>query len=251
MITNKGRTAKHCIGLLRALLVLSAAFVSFFAIAQTNVQATDQTQGFGTLFTEPDEREYMDFLRDELIRNQQLATFNIDEDVIPDIPEEIQTEETAPEIITYKFGGLMTRINGNRMIWLNNNQIPEQDLPGNMSLVTTASGVVLNIRAEGVNYALKAGQSIDLNNGVIREPFEEPETVNSQPLNTVSDDSEADAEAETNTDVEASTQENITVASEENQTVLGAILDQLSPNDEELSDEQLQQALEILTEQER
>jgi len=122
-------------------------------------------QEFGTLFTSPEEREYLDYLREDFVIRSQLATFNIDEDVIPDIPEADIIVETDIEVLEYQFGGIMTRINGNRMVWLNGEQVAEATLPGNLNLVNSPSGAQLRILHNDQVYLIKPGERLNLNSG--------------------------------------------------------------------------------------
>ena len=142
--------------------------------------ATSQAQEskLGTLFTSPEEREYLDYLRKDFVTRSELATFNIQEDVIPDIPvTEEEPGNAEPEIIEYRFGGVMTRINGNRIAWLNDKQTAESDLPSTMRLVNSESGTtLLNIRANGRAYQLKPGQIINLETGSINESSQNPDS---------------------------------------------------------------------------
>lgn len=131
-----------------------------------------QPVAFGKVFTSPEEREYLDYLREEFVRNSQSATFNIEEDVIPDIPVQEETQEAAPEITEYKFGGIMTGVNGSRMIWLNGRRVAERDLPGSMSLASTGSGNLLNISANGTLYQLKPGQTLNVQAGSVTDSYQ-------------------------------------------------------------------------------
>jgi len=212
-------------------------------------------QEMGILFTEPEEREYLDFLRDEFVRNSQLATFDIDEDVIPDIPIVEETEAAPEEIIRYKFGGIMVRLNGSRMIWLNENQVAESDLPGNMALIETLTGTLLNIRANGTSYQLKPGQTINLSQGTISDAYqlraEEDSDQSSDPGSEDNDLGAAIIEETANTEaIVAVTQTGSESGEPDAQTELDAILGQLNPEGGEYTDEQLQQALDMLTAQE-
>lgn len=207
-------------------------------------------QDIGTLFTTPDEREYLDFLRRDFVTRSQLATFNIQEDVIPDIPVPAETESEAPEVTQYRFGGVMTRINGNRMVWLNGQQTAERDLPGNLSLATQAGLTVLLINSNGTTYQLKPGQSINLQAGQVSESRQDAAATNSNE-DTATSTSNANT-AEPDVDTEAP-QTSDTIMAEETSD-LEVVLQQLETGNEELTDEELteeqrQQALDILTEQ--
>lgn len=137
----------------------------FWCISIAIITAPAQAQEFGTLFTTPEEREYLDYLRDEFVRRSEQTTFNINEDVIPEIPDEVVVEEAAPEVTQYSFGGIMVRRNGSRMVWLNGRQILEDDLPGNISITDGNANTQLRIRANNNNYLLKPGESININTG--------------------------------------------------------------------------------------
>ncbi len=130
-----------------------------------------QAQTFGKVFTSQEEREYLDYLRDDFVTRSQLRTFNIDEDVIPDIPDAVVTEE-APVVVTYKFGGIMTRINGNKMVWLNGQQIAENNLPPDFSLVNSNLGPLLRITSEGRRFELKPGQTINMQSGLVTDSYQ-------------------------------------------------------------------------------
>lgn len=234
---------------------LSNALLKIVTVLAVLFPMMAPAQEMGILFTEPEEREYLDFLRNEFVRDSQLATFDIDEDVIPDIPI-VEEEQAAPEeIVRYKFGGIMVRLNGSRMIWLNESQIAESDLPGNMALVETLTGTLLNIRANGTSYQLKPGQTINLNQGIISDAYQlraDDESDLNSNLNTEDNDlgasiNEDGAPEET---IVAVTETNSSPEETEAQTELGAILDQLNPDGGEFTDEQLQQALDMVTAQE-
>jgi len=145
------------------MLKLFTATALIFGISGFSLTAHAQT--FVKVFTSQEEREYLDYLREDFVSRSQLTTFNIDEDVIPDIPDAIVTEEVATEVTSYKFGGIMTRINGNRMVWLNGEQVAEAALPENLSIVSSQSGVQLRILQSDQVYLIKPGEQLDLNNG--------------------------------------------------------------------------------------
>lgn len=132
-------------------------------------------QGIGTLFTSPQERQYLDYLREENLRQSRASTFNIQEDVIPDIPivQDEVVEEARPEVALYQFGGIMVRRNGSRMVWLNGSQVAESELPGNMTLVVSGGDTLLSIRANGNIFRLKPGQTADVTGNRVLEPFQQ------------------------------------------------------------------------------
>ena len=206
-----------------------------------------QAQNYGTLFTTPDEREYLDYLREEFVRTSQLESFNIQEDFIPEIPvvEEV-VEESRPEISEYRFGGIMVRLNGNRMVWLNGNQVSESDLPGNMSLQESASGMLLNIRTENGTFRLKPGQVFNVISGTVSDAFQASPPSAQVPRATTPEPPVAAAPV-----TEAPVPETASASAEvpADPSDLAAILEQLNAGEEEFSEDQLQQALDILTQQ--
>lgn len=209
---------------------------------------------FGTLFTSPQEREYLDYLREEFVRNSQMDSFNIQDTVIPDIPV---TEETttvpAPAITEYRFGGIMALRNGNRMVWLNGSQIAENDLPDNMVLVEIGSGTSLSISVDGNTYLLKPGQVFNTGAGRIQESFERmnPSSNSEATATPVPVDSPDQLENADSVTVLVESESEITAenVTAQEQSELAAILEQLDSGEEGFSEAQLQQALEILTQQ--
>lgn len=212
-----------------------------------------RAQDIGTLFTSPEEREYMDYLRQDFVIRSQMATFNIEEDVIPDIPPESQqvVAEAPPVVQEYKFGGIMMRLNGSRMVWLNGSQIAESDLPGNMRLVDSASGTLLSITVDNRNFLLKPGQAMSTSAGTVQESFQQsastpvpaaPAAVAPAPAPGAGGDGAASAPAPE--------QETTMVASsEDDPSDLAAVMERLNLDEENISDDQRQQILDILTEQ--
>lgn len=142
----------------------------FFVLGNTPVLA--QEQSIGTLFTTPEQREYLDYLRREFVARSQLNNFNIQDDVVPDIPVEEAAPDTAPEIVEYRFGGIMVRLNGNRLVWLNGRQVAENSLPGNTSLVQSAGSTMLQIRHNGTRYLLKPGQTFNSQTGRVQDSYQ-------------------------------------------------------------------------------
>lgn len=225
-------------------------------MATAVLAAPAQGQSFDTLFTSAEEREYLDYLREENLRLSQQNTFNIQEDIIPDIPvvEEV-VAAAPPEIIEYRFGGIMERLNGNRMVWLNGRQVAERNLPANISLVTTTAGTLLSIRVDGNIYQLKPGQIFNSRADSIQESFQAGTTAVEQETSPVtpvpeqptpqSDTREDAPPAQSGTE----TSSDDASGNAQDASDLGAALEQLNSGNEDLSAEQLQRALEMLTEQ--
>ncbi len=126
---------------------------------------------YGHLFTSAAEREYLDFLRAEYLRNNQVDDFNIAE-TIPEIPviEEEVTANTGPEF--YRLGGIITQRDGSRTLWLNNVAVNERDLPQNMRLLTAGNTLALRISLEQGTFDLRPGQTLDVFNARVRDGFD-------------------------------------------------------------------------------
>ena len=199
-------------------------------------------QEIGTLFTSPQERQYLDYLREENLRQSRANTFNIQEDIIPDIPivQDEVIEEARPEVALYQFGGIMVRRNGSRMVWLNGSQIAENALPGNMALVVSGIETLLSIRANGNIFRLKPGQTADVTGNRVLEPFQQSASPAAAPATQAAPPPEPEpVEAETdseNVDVETASIDEApapgTVLEDIPQDVLDAI-DQGIANDQQ------------------
>lgn len=127
-------------------------------------------QEIDTLFTTPEERAYLDFLREDFLLNSALNDFNIDE-VVPVVPV-IDDVEDAPSISSYSLAGMFTRQDGSKSIWLNENNITENSLPDNMMLIETASDTFLRIQTDAGEFDLRAGQTLDVVNGQVIETWQ-------------------------------------------------------------------------------
>jgi len=128
----------------------------------------------GTLFTSPEQRAYMDFLRAEFLANSQENGFNILVPEIPDIVAEATAQEGPPAPQEFSFGGIMTSRDGSRSVWLNQQLLQESDLPGWVRIVSAAPGLALQLEANGSRWLLKPGQTVDITAGSIVEEYQRP-----------------------------------------------------------------------------
>jgi hypothetical protein len=119
--------------------------------------ATAELNGF--LFSSPEQRAYLDFLRQEFLARSEERGFNIMESEVPEIPADAAPAAPAP---TYTFGGISTRRNGDLVIWLNGQRYTETDLPAGLSLVIQDGQRSLLVSYAGNRYRLKPGQTVDL-----------------------------------------------------------------------------------------
>lgn len=218
--------------------VCKAAFLACLLVSSAQAQ---NESSFGTLFTTPEEREYLDYLRDEFVSRNQSDNFDIQEDVIPDIP--VQEDAPAQQVTVYRFGGVMTRRNGSRLVWLNDRQVSENDLPRNVSLTDTNAGTLLVIRNNGITYQLKAGQVFNSEAGGIQESYQ---------VSNPSADDTPDVRAEINQPEASAVQPQ--QAEPENADAgaaldLAQILQSLGADPDSATDAQMEEALNLLVEQ--
>ncbi len=122
----------------------------------------------GTLFTKPEERVYLDYLREEFLRNSATRDFNIEDVEVPEIPD-TQPEATGP--VEYSFGGAMTGREGIR-IWLNGRLLARSELPTGFSIIESGASISLRIVQDGKTFVLRPGQTVDLTSGTVVENFE-------------------------------------------------------------------------------
>ncbi len=135
---------------------------------------TARAQLEGGLFTQPDEREYLDYLRQQFLLENAESGFDIEEVEIPEIPtDEVVAEETGP--VQISFGGIMTRRDGGRSVWLNDSLLTEQQLPAGITIVTSERSASLRITQDGKIYVLRPGQTVELGTGTVIENFDRPQ----------------------------------------------------------------------------
>jgi hypothetical protein len=146
----------------------------------------------GTLFTQPEERAYLDYLREEFLRNNAERGFDIEEATVPVIPTAEAAAPTGPT--EFSFGGIMARRDGSRSLWLNGALLAESALPAGMSLVGADRGTSLRITHEGKVYVLRPGQTVDLAAGNIMESYQRTPVTAAA---TQQDATESDAQLDT------------------------------------------------------
>lgn len=138
------------------------------SMALLTVEARAQLEG--TLFTQPDEREYLDYLRQEFMRANAAEDFDIEDVVIPEIPEDVVAVEPAGPV-EYSFGGVMARRDGVR-VWLNGQLLGESELPEGFSVVEAGRSFSLRVVHEGQTFVLLPGQTVDVTAGSVIENFQ-------------------------------------------------------------------------------
>lgn len=119
--------------------------------AQAQGQYPAQAPQLGRLFSTPDERAALDA--------QRGAPGAVAAPAPPPV-----AAEPAPPAPPLTLNGIVKRSSGKSTVWLN--QVPQDDQ-------RNVSGVALSLRsASGHRLILKPGQSVDLNDGSVREAHE-------------------------------------------------------------------------------
>lgn len=126
------------------------------------------SQPIETLFTTPEQRIFLDDLREEFLINNSETSFDIDQPFYA-ISSTTEEEESSPGVINYNLGAIIIHSDGKRTILLNDMPLPEQELPDNMSLIESNSRLALQIKTRKKNYLLKPGQNLNTQTGTIIE----------------------------------------------------------------------------------
>lgn len=127
-------------------------------------------QGFGSLFTSPEERAYLDYLRNDFLERSAAAGFNIDEATVPTIPV-AETDAPTGQAI-FHLGGILNGRTGGRTIWLNGSAVAESDLPANVRVVQLDGITALRIRSGTTDFVIKPGQTLNLRTGRLMDAYE-------------------------------------------------------------------------------
>lgn len=147
-------------------MTISKIAIMLTAICLLGITTPAMAQLQGTLFTSPEQRVYLDYLRADFLAKSLKQGFDIEESEIPEIPVDV-VEEEVPEI--YSYGGVMTRRDGSHTIWLNGKLTHEDQLPAGTSLTTVAGVMALRFNTENGVFTLKPGQTLEISAGSIME----------------------------------------------------------------------------------
>lgn len=151
----------------------------------------------GTLFSNEEERAYLDVLRRNFLNERLSRGFDIQdaEIIIPELVEE--SEAAAPTgPVYYTLGGIMSRRDGTRTVWLNNQSLEESRLPSNARVLTVDGIAVLQFSTPNGNIILRPGQTLELNGGTVMANYQRPQ--NTAPVQAPASASpEGDEENET------------------------------------------------------
>ena len=159
-LTNSGAASALLLALCNSVFVTGLALYSEPASAQS----------LGRLFSTPAERVELERRRLQATRAELLP----DEPQIPvpviELP--IFVEEQAD--IIYALGGTVLRADGSYTVWINDLAIHQQDIPGNMQLLSPFSQGQLRIqnRQTGESFDVKPGQVLNLTTGQLLESYQ-------------------------------------------------------------------------------
>lgn len=191
------------------------------------------SQDFGKLFTAPEEREYLDYLRQEFLASTADAGFDIDDNSVPEIPQDEEADSNE-----FYLGGVMTRVDGGRTVWLNGTPTREGDLPSNTSIVVVDGITALKLVTDDASYVLKPGQTVDITTGEFWETFDrDPNAADQSPQPEAAEES-VSPDVQISTPSISNTVETTTATNSE-------IADELGLPGVEFTPEQLQ-AIEVL-----
>ena len=124
----------------------------------------------GTLFTSPEQRSYLDALREQYLARNREGGFDVEDISIPALPE--PEAAPPPEAVMYRLGGIMSRRDGSHSIWLNGSSLSENALPDGASLVRESGTLALRFETpRGVAF-LRPGQTLNFDRGVVLESYE-------------------------------------------------------------------------------
>lgn len=169
-------------------LQLIAGFFMLLITGLVSAQPGSVQPGFmGLLFTTPEERAYLDYLREDFLERTASQGFDIQTEEIP----EIETPEPEQNVV-FRLDAVITNQDGSHTLWLNGSPVREQDLPQNVNLVARSGQNMLQISTDSASYLLKPGQTVNLTSGELWESFEREQRINTS-TNT---QEEAGAESE-------------------------------------------------------
>lgn len=143
-----------------------ARFLLVFVALSLGLPA--HAQSFGKVFSTPQERVFLDKQREEALRE-------LDEEerfAVLTEPSSAQAELAAvvPQLV--HMSGVVRKTDGNHTVWLNDVPISVQDLPANVSLEFQRGMGVLRIKGASGEYLVRPGQTLNAQNGVVREDYE-------------------------------------------------------------------------------
>lgn len=149
-------------------LLLISGIVALLAPGLAGAQPNSgQSSALGLLFTTPQERAYLDYLREDFLARTASQGFDIQTEEIP----EIETPEPEQNVV-FRLDAVITNQDGSHTLWLNGSPVREQDLPRGVNLLNRSGQELLQISTGSASYLLKPGQTVNLNSGELWESFE-------------------------------------------------------------------------------
>jgi len=194
---------------------MNISSIALLIITLVAVPSISMAQGFGKVFSTPQERQYLDRERENALKTlseqERLALL----DAPPSVPTSLIVEP-----ILIHMGGSVRRADGNHTIWLNGVAVQQSELPDNARLEFARGLGVLRVKGLDREYIVKPGQTLNADTGDIREDYElseeELEAVNARvaardaaarPViassNSVSADNVGEADADTDDENQA------------------------------------------------
>jgi hypothetical protein len=148
----------------KAILLLS------FLLASLQLNA--QEGSLGRLFSTPEERASLNRARDALFEEQNLEEL-LSEDLAAEIAEPVYEQQSVVQ-----FGGIVRQANGSHTLWLNGVPVRDSELPPYLRLDVSGALAVLHVNLANQDFSLKPGQTLDAEEGRVREAYEiSPEQV--------------------------------------------------------------------------
>jgi hypothetical protein len=136
----------------------------------------------GALFTNPEQRAYLDYLREDFLAKNLQEGFNIEESQVPEIPVASPVGPIGPA--EYTLDGIMQRSDGSLRVWINNQTVTEQQLPPNSRLVRDGAIYALQFTTNAGPRMLRPGQTLVLEGGIVRERYQRPLPIQDGPSTT-------------------------------------------------------------------
>ncbi|MEQ8955422.1 MAG: hypothetical protein RL120_14920 [Gammaproteobacteria bacterium] len=155
------------------LQLIAGIFILLMASLVSAQPKSGQSSSMGLLFTTPEERAYLDYLREDFLERTASQGFDIQTEEIP----QIDTPEPEQNVV-FRLDAVITNQDGSHTLWLNGSPVREQDLPRNVNLVARSGQDMLQISTSSASYLLKPGQTVNLTSGELWESFEREQTIN-------------------------------------------------------------------------
>lgn len=145
------------------ILLSSTLMVSDFAQAQH----ADQV---GRLFSSPRERAELDEIRRIFLQDGAPS-----EDLEELLGDDVPIEPSAPDDLYLMLGGTVRRADGSYSLWLNDEQLDQQQLPSNIRLARLGDLIVLWINFLDKLYVVRPGQVLHFASETVYESYMLPE----------------------------------------------------------------------------